>query len=75
MLALCGGREFRGEIVVVIEGAPKTTPEAAPEDWERLAREMKKTGIYDKEIANVLFASYGIARNRVKNFLSREASK
>ena len=75
LLALCGGREFRGEIVVVIEGAPKTAPEAAPEDWERLAREMKKTGIYDKEIANVLFASYGIARNRVKNFLSREASK
>jgi 16S rRNA (cytidine1402-2'-O)-methyltransferase len=75
LLAVCGEREIRGEIAAVIEGAHEAAPQAAPEDWERLAREMKKIGIYDKEIANVLFASYGIARNMVKNFLSREATK
>ena len=30
-------------------------------------------GIFDKDIANVLFEGYGISRNDVKTFLLREA--
>ncbi|MCL2684722.1 MAG: 16S rRNA (cytidine(1402)-2'-O)-methyltransferase [Synergistaceae bacterium] len=67
-------RELKGEIVVIVEGAATERDEVPPENWERLACAMKKTGIRDKEIANVLFESYGIPRNRVKNFLTREAS-
>jgi 16S rRNA (cytidine1402-2'-O)-methyltransferase len=65
---------IKGEMVLVVEGAPKTDAEAPEEEWRTLAGEMKKTGIWDRVIADVLFASYGIPRNRVKNFLSREAS-
>ena len=68
-------RELKGEMVVVLEGAVPANEQIPPENWERLACAMKKAGIWDKEIANVLFASYGIPRNRVKNFLTREASR
>ena len=57
-----------------MEGAGPANDEIPPEDWERLANEMKKARIYDKDIANVLFASYGIPRNKVKSFLTRGAS-
>jgi len=67
-------RKLKGEMVVVVEGDAPAGDEIPTEDWERLAAEMKKARIYDKEIANVLFASYGIPRNKVKSFLTREAS-
>jgi 16S rRNA (cytidine1402-2'-O)-methyltransferase len=62
----------KGEMTLVVEAAPERGEPR--EDWRLVAAEMKKNGIWDKEIANVLFASYGIPRNRVKNFLSREES-
>jgi 16S rRNA (cytidine1402-2'-O)-methyltransferase len=74
LAGICGERELKGEMVVVVDAAE--TNAAAPEtaeEWRTLALEMKKAGIWDKMIANVLFASYGIPRNKVKNFLSREA--
>ena len=77
LLDTASARELKGEMVLVLEGAPETKDDfspAPPEKWERLASEMKKEGIYDKVIANVLFAGYGIPRNRVKDFLTREAA-
>ncbi|MDR3075813.1 MAG: 16S rRNA (cytidine(1402)-2'-O)-methyltransferase [Synergistaceae bacterium] len=74
LIAVCGERRLKGEMAVVVEGAAEKETAPPPEGWEKLAAEMKKAGIWDKEIANVLFASYGIPRNKVKNFLSREAS-
>jgi 16S rRNA (cytidine1402-2'-O)-methyltransferase len=73
LLSVCRERKLRGEMMALVEGAGEKKDERAPEDWERLASEMKRAGIWNKDIANVLFASYGIPRNRVKNFLSREA--
>lgn len=60
-------RTIKGEMVLVVEGCTTQPPES--EDWTRVAQEMKNAGIFDKEIAKVLFASYGIARNRIKAFL------
>ena len=67
-------RELKGEIVVIVEGSASMNNEIPLEDWERLAAEMKKARIFDKVIANVLFEGYGIPRNKVKSFLTREAS-
>jgi 16S rRNA (cytidine1402-2'-O)-methyltransferase len=68
-------RELKGEMVLVTEGAGSPKPDAERLDWQILASCMKKEGIWDKIIANVLFESYGIARNMVKKFLSREAAE
>ena len=73
LLETAKARELKGEMAVVVEGDVPSSDDIPPENWERLAIEMKKAGIWDKEIANVLFASYGIPRNRVKNFLTRGA--
>jgi len=69
LAVICRERELKGEMVLIVEGASEKRREPDPEDWQKLAMEMKKSGIWDKEIANVLFASYGIPRNRVKEFL------
>jgi 16S rRNA (cytidine1402-2'-O)-methyltransferase len=68
-------REMKGEMVLVTEGANAPKPDIDNAEWQILARRMKKEGIWDKIIANVLFESYGIARNTVKKFLSREAAE
>jgi 16S rRNA (cytidine1402-2'-O)-methyltransferase len=73
LVRVCEERRMKGEMVLVVEGAPEINEEAPAEDWQKIAMEMKKAGIWDKVIANVLFASYGISRNHVKNFLLREA--
>ncbi|MDR1965183.1 MAG: 16S rRNA (cytidine(1402)-2'-O)-methyltransferase [Synergistaceae bacterium] len=76
LAASCGQRDLKGEMSLVVEGSNGEAEGGAPEpDWEKLARNMKKSGIFDKEIANALFASYGISRNRVKTFLMREETK
>ncbi|MDR1137421.1 MAG: 16S rRNA (cytidine(1402)-2'-O)-methyltransferase [Synergistaceae bacterium] len=74
IIRVCQEREMKGEMVLIVEGAREINAEAPSDDWQRLALEMKKMEIWDKVIANVLFASYGIPRNQVKNFLLREAS-
>jgi 16S rRNA (cytidine1402-2'-O)-methyltransferase len=76
LIRVCDEREMKGEMVLVVEGASEAdeNERTSAEEWQKLALEMKKMGIWDKVIANVLFASYGIPRNQVKNFLSREAS-
>ncbi|MDR3164390.1 MAG: 16S rRNA (cytidine(1402)-2'-O)-methyltransferase [Synergistaceae bacterium] len=68
-------RELKGEMVLVVEGAGSPRPDVERSDWKFLATAMKKEGIWDKIIASVLFESYGIARNTVKKFLSREAAE
>jgi 16S rRNA (cytidine1402-2'-O)-methyltransferase len=68
-------REMKGEMVLVTEGAGSPKPDTERADWQILARHMKKEGIWDKIIANVLFEGYGIARNTVKKFLAREAAE
>ena len=60
-------RQVRGEIVLVVSGADKTSDKRV--DWRSEAISMKGKGIFDKEIANALFESYGIPRNAVKAFL------
>ena len=65
-------RTLRGEMVLVVDGCcGRKSPERG--DWEKLATAMKRRGIFDKDIANVLFEGYGISRNDVKTFLLREA--
>jgi 16S rRNA (cytidine1402-2'-O)-methyltransferase len=75
LVSVCHEREMKGEMVLVVEGASGIKAEEPELGWRKLALEMKNSGIWDKVIANVLFASYGIPRNQVKNFLSREASE
>lgn len=66
-------REVKGEIVLIIEGGGKNEiVEPDPNQWQEIARHMKSEGIFDKEIANVLAARYGIGRNQVKTFLLEE---
>jgi 16S rRNA (cytidine1402-2'-O)-methyltransferase len=60
-------RRVRGEIVLVVSGSDKSGDDSA--DWRSEAMSMKEEGIFDKEIANKLFESYGIPRNTVKAFL------
>lgn len=72
--AISRERELKGEMVLVVEGAAENT-EKIPADWKEKALEMRNLGIFDKEIANELFASYGIPRNSVKNFLLQEVPR
>jgi 16S rRNA (cytidine1402-2'-O)-methyltransferase len=64
-------REIKGEMVLVVEGAKIPEPGEAegPPEWLGIALRMKEEGIYDKSIANVISASYGIPRNSVKAVL------
>ncbi|MDR1580345.1 MAG: 16S rRNA (cytidine(1402)-2'-O)-methyltransferase [Synergistaceae bacterium] len=68
-------RELKGEMLLVTEGADCPKQDEERYGWPILASCMKKEGIWDKIIANVLYESYGIARNTVKKFLSREAAE
>lgn len=73
-------REIRGELVLVVdaratgneadkEGKEGEGENAAGVSWQTLALHMRAAEIFDREIANVLVASYGIPRNVVKKFL------
>ncbi|MDR1514689.1 MAG: 16S rRNA (cytidine(1402)-2'-O)-methyltransferase [Synergistaceae bacterium] len=64
---IAASREIKGEIVLVVAGRGETATETP--DWRAEARRLKAGGIFNKEIANVLFESYGIPRNEVKAFL------
>jgi 16S rRNA (cytidine1402-2'-O)-methyltransferase len=64
-------RRIRGEMVLVVRGSGDEPPALSDGEWRSEAARMKEGGIFDREIANVLFARYGIPRNRVKKFLSR----
>ena len=64
-------RALKGEMVLVVEGCRDEPALPSDEAWQTEASEMKGRKIFDKEIANVLFARYGIPRNRVKKFLSQ----
>ncbi|MDR1944070.1 MAG: 16S rRNA (cytidine(1402)-2'-O)-methyltransferase [Synergistaceae bacterium] len=67
LLGVSSAREIKGEITVVTAGfAGETEPS---DGWREEASRMKDGGIFDKEIANALFESYGIPRNAVKAFL------
>lgn len=60
-------RELRGEMAVVVGGAPRAD---APEpDWRPRALELRDDGMFDREIADMISEAYGISRNRVKKFL------
>jgi 16S rRNA (cytidine1402-2'-O)-methyltransferase len=76
---IASDREIKGEIVLVVEGdraKENDIPADSNDDkWQKLALHMKNAGIFDKTIVNVLSASYGIPRNRAKNFLLQEATK
>lgn len=69
LLGICREREMKGEMVLIVEGARDNGDAVTDDTWHCEARNMKRDGIFDKEIANVLFARYGISRNRVKKFL------
>ncbi|MDR3355006.1 MAG: 16S rRNA (cytidine(1402)-2'-O)-methyltransferase [Synergistaceae bacterium] len=66
-------REIRGELVLVVAGSDdegEDSPgEAETAKWLALARGMQELGIFDREIANMLSASYGIPRNTIKTAL------
>ena len=69
---LLAKRPLKGEMVLVVAGCEDTdnTPASDEEDWQELARTMSQEGISGRVIANVLFARYGIPRNRVKKFIT-----
>jgi 16S rRNA (cytidine1402-2'-O)-methyltransferase len=47
LIRVCGEREMKGEMVLVVEGAAETDEKTPEEDWQKLAIEMKKAGIWD----------------------------
>ncbi|MDR0616188.1 MAG: 16S rRNA (cytidine(1402)-2'-O)-methyltransferase [Synergistaceae bacterium] len=65
--AIASSRAIKGEIVLAVAGCGDVE-EQAP-DWRPEALRMRSEGIFDKEIANRLFESYGISRNEAKAFL------
>jgi 16S rRNA (cytidine1402-2'-O)-methyltransferase len=74
--AIASSRDIKGEIVVVTAGRAEDSSELLEHDetedsidWRSEASGMKTGGIFDKDIANALFESYGIPRNLVKAFL------
>jgi 16S rRNA (cytidine1402-2'-O)-methyltransferase len=71
--AVCASRELKGEMVLVIGAGERADRREDAPEWKKLALAMKRAGIFDKDIANALFESYGIPRNEVKTFLFREA--
>lgn len=62
-------RGIKGEIVLVAEGRKTEDESASPDEWQAEALRLKSEGIYDREIANMLAARYGIGRNLIKTFL------
>ena len=77
LLDVARTRDLKGEMVLVVEGRA-TLPEDSAADaevWQLLAVKMRDEGIFDREIANVLFSAYGIPRNAVKTFLLREVRR
>jgi 16S rRNA (cytidine1402-2'-O)-methyltransferase len=70
-------REMRGELVLVVAGCAEEEGQDETETarWLVLARGMQSLGIFDKEIANMLSASYGIPRNTIKEALLKFKSE
>ncbi len=58
----------KGEIVLVVEGAP---PPAAvsEEEWMAAAEEMLSKGLSAREVVKILAKEYGLSKNDVKSFL------
>lgn len=61
---------FRGELVLVVSGAPDSPPD--DEMWRREARTMAQGGHPWRDIAKELGERYGIPKNRVKALLFAE---
>jgi 16S rRNA (cytidine1402-2'-O)-methyltransferase len=70
-------REVRGELVLVVAGCAEDEEQGEAETarWLALARGMQSLGIFDREIANMLSASYGIPRNAIKEALLKFKSE
>lgn len=63
-------RAIKGEIVLIVEGRSEGEADApSPDEWKAAALRMRSDGIFDKNIANMLAARYGIGRNQIKTFL------
>jgi 16S rRNA (cytidine1402-2'-O)-methyltransferase len=67
LIGIAASRAIKGEIVLAVAGCEEK--EEAPPDWRSEALRLRSCGIFDKEIANGLFESYGIPRNESKAFL------
>jgi 16S rRNA (cytidine1402-2'-O)-methyltransferase len=67
LIEIAASRAIKGEIVLAVAGCGER--EEVPPDWRSEALRMRSRGIFDREIANGLFESYGIPRNETKAFL------
>lgn len=56
--------DVKGEIVVVLEGAPETQPESLEGSAEDMARELLKNGSSPRDVAKEVAKAIGIPRNR-----------
>lgn len=64
---LCRLEEARGELVLVIEGAPEE--ERDDSEWTDSAREMISSGAFDKDIVDAIFDRFGTPKNKIKKFI------
>ena len=60
----------KGELVLVVEGAPSSV--SAPETWRETARELIEKGNSPREVVKILSGEYGLSKNEVKAFLFGE---
>jgi 16S rRNA (cytidine1402-2'-O)-methyltransferase len=75
--ALCRAREegFRGELVLLVEGAAATKSRDEEIAWEEDAQNLQERGLALREVANFIHERYGIPKNVVKDRLLRTARK
>jgi 16S rRNA (cytidine1402-2'-O)-methyltransferase len=66
--ALLGEASLKGEMVLVTGPRPRRT-EPENGDWQGVALGLCEQGLPDKEVVKRLSEEYGIAKNRVKQFL------
>ena len=71
--AQAADRDLKGEMVLVVAGCENSNEASGNggNEWQALATEMLREEISGRAIANVLFARYGIHRNKVKKFITQ----
>jgi len=57
----------RGELVLVVDGAPPRAP--GGDEWKEAALEMIRSGVTVREVVKIVSREYGLPKNDVKSFL------
>lgn len=62
---------MKGEMVLVVGGAPEEAREPAEDSWETFAREALREGVSVRDVVKTVHERYGISKNCAKDFLMK----